>query len=93
MIASWDDGMVVGNLAVVEDPARLGNLAAMHKRLGKLFIAFKVSHNPANLWIDIIGEILGVNPWIGGKLLLIECLDGAQRLLCTHPELPVTVHL
>ena len=93
MIASRDDGMVVGNLAVVEYPARLGNLAAMHKRLGILLIAFEVAHYPANLWIDIIREILGINPWIGGKLLLIECLDSAQRLLCTHPELPVTVHL
>ena len=87
-----DDGMVVGDLAVVEHLLALGQLLARQGR-GVFGIVGQPRQDVGTLGIDVITQIGGIHTRISGVFLLVETLDGLQGLVGRHVVFLVAFHL
>ena len=87
-----DDGMVVGDLAVVEHLLALGQLLARQRR-GVFGVVGQFRQDARALRIDIVAQIGGIHTRIGGVFLLVEALDGLQGLVGRHVVFLVAFHL
>ena len=90
--ARRDDGMVVGDLAVVEHLLALGQLLARQRR-GVFGVVGQFGQDVGTLRIDVVAQIGGVDTRIGGVFLLVEALDGLQGLVGRHVVFLVAFHL
>ena len=100
--SGWDDGVVIGYLAVIEYLLALRQLLAGGCELldewevflltGYLCLAHTVQ-NLRTFRIDIVGQELGIYTRISGVLLLVETLDELQRNIGRVGKLLVAIHL
>ena len=95
-----DNSMVVGHLRGVEHLLGfLQRFTAQHLhqlRIGltAIMLYLKESvHRRRTFRVDIITQELGIYTGIGGEFLLVQTLNGVERLFGTHGEFPVAVHL
>ena len=77
------DGVVVGDFGVVEHLFALFDCTALKHRRSEMGIRCHGLHNARYLRVDVVAQKCGVNAWIGGHLLLVERLNGAQGHVST----------
>ena len=88
----WDNGMVVGDLAVVEHLFALGQLFPRQRR-SVFGIVGQLCKDVGALRIDVIAQIGCVNTRIGGIFLFVETLYGLQGLVRGQVVFLVALHL
>ena len=69
-LARWDDGVVVGYLAIVENFLALFNFR-LQQQLGKGLVGLKSLENTGNLRVYVVGEEGGINAGVRYLLLLV----------------------
>ena len=98
--ARRDNGMVISHFRGVEHfLGFLQRFASQHLHqlrigLNAIMLYLKESvHRRRTFRVDIITQELGIYTWVGGEFLLVQTLNGVERLFGTHGEFTVAVHL
>ena len=88
-----NDGMVVGHLAVVKHLFALGQLVECQHGSSQVGIGHHSLHDAGHLRIDVVAQISGIDTRIGGRLFLVQRLDGLEGIVGRHAKLLVALHL
>ena len=91
-MAGGYDGVVVGDLAAVEDLLALLQLLA-RKWLYERCVGCEALQYVGAAGIDVVGEVGGVDAGVGGELLLVERLYVLQRVVGGEGEFLVALDL
>ena len=90
-LAGGDDGVVVGDLAVVVDPGVGGEAGQVEPAdLGRPLLA-EVAEDAGHLGLEVAREVARVGPRVRDQLGLVERLRGLERGVGRHPV--AAVHL
>ena len=97
-IVGWNtrrnNGVVIGNLRIIEHILRLLELLVRLKQSGcQLLVSSQSPKDIRALGIDVIGKISGIDTRIGCYLLFVEALDELESLVGTESELAVAIDL
>ena len=97
-IVGWNtrrnNGVVIGNLRIIEHILRLLELLVRLKQSGcQLLVSSQSPKDIRALGIDVIGKISGINTRIGCYLLFVEALNELECLVGTESELAVAIDL